>query len=194
MEAEKHTDQALNIQKQLVADFPTRPRLRQDLARSFGMLGLLRSAMGQPKDAEKAYEQALSLHKQLADESPNQPDPRNELAYACVNLARLHLQQGNWAEARRLLLDGRPHHLAALKASPRHPTYRHYYREHLRVLTQVHAGLLEQADAVRTAETCRDVGWNAPADAYDAACFLSQCIPIVTIHAKLDAKQRQEAV
>jgi hypothetical protein len=61
------------------------------------------------------------------------------------------------------------------------------------VLTEVHAGLLEQAEAVRTAETCRDLGWNAPADAYDAACFLSLCIPIAARHAKLDDKQRREA-
>src|SRR5262249_49859203 len=61
------------------------------------------------------------------------------------------------------------------------------------VLTQVHAGLLEQEAAVRTAGTCRDLGWNAPVDAYDAACFLSQCIPIVAKHDKLADKQRKEA-
>jgi hypothetical protein len=37
------------------------------------------------------------------------------------------------------------------------------------------------------------VGWDPPADGYDAACFLSQCIPIVAKHDKLDAKGRQEA-
>jgi hypothetical protein len=47
--------------------------------------------------------------------------------------------------------------------------------------------------AVRTAETCRDLGWDAPADAYGAACFLGWCIPIVAKHDKLDDKQRQEA-
>ena len=62
------------------------------------------------------------------------------------------------------------------------------------MLTEVHAGLLEQEDAVRTAETCRDLGWNGPADAYAAACCLSQCIPIVAKHDKLDDKQRKEAV
>src|SRR5262249_35748711 len=48
-------------------------------------------------------------------------------------------------------------------------------------------------DAVRTAETCRDLGWDAPADAYDAACWLSRCVPIVAKHDKLDAAQRNEA-
>jgi hypothetical protein len=61
------------------------------------------------------------------------------------------------------------------------------------VLTAAHAGLLEREDAVRTAETCRDLGWNALEDAYDAACFLSLCVPIVARHDKLDATQRKEA-
>jgi hypothetical protein len=60
------------------------------------------------------------------------------------------------------------------------------------MLTTVHAGLLESADAVSAAETCRDLGWDASADAYDAACFLSRCIGVVTKHDKLDGNQRQE--
>ena len=58
----------------------------------------------------------------------------------------------------------------------------------------MHAGLLEPEDAVRTAETRRDLGWNAPADAYDAACCLSQCVCIVAKHDKLDDMQRKQAV
>jgi tetratricopeptide (TPR) repeat protein len=153
---------------------------------------LLRSA-GRLDEAEQYYNQALSLRKKLAAEFPNQPDMRNELAGTCVNLALLQYQQGNSAAAKRLLQEGKPHHLAALKSNPRNPTYRQFYRNHLSVLTRVHAGLLEKADAVRTAEISRDLGWDAPADAYDAACFLSLCIPIVAKHDQLDEKQRQEA-
>ncbi len=135
----------------------------------------------------------MSIQKQLVTDFPNQPDLRNDLAGTCASLAINHLQQGNWAAAKRLLLESRPHHLAALKANPRHPTYRQFYRNHLGLLTEDHAGLLEPEEAVRTAKTRRDLGWNAPADAYDAACFLSGCIPIVAKHDKLDEKQRKEA-
>jgi hypothetical protein len=142
---------------------------------------------------ERDYDQTLSVRRQLAADFPNQPGLRNELATTCANLALLHQRQGDWAAANRLLLEGRPHHLAALTANPRHPTYRQVYRIHLMVLTAAHAGLPEREDAVRTAETCRDLGWNAPADAYNAACFLSLCVPIVAKHDKLDATQRKEA-
>src|SRR5262249_28877191 len=140
----------------------------------------------------KDHGQALTIYTQLAADFPNQPDLRGELAGTYVHLATLHQKLGNWAAAKRLLLEGRPHHLAALKAKPRHPSYQQFYRRHLAVLTAAHAGLLEPEDAVRTAETCRDLGWDAPADAYDAACFLSLCVPIVARHDKLDATQRKE--
>jgi serine/threonine protein kinase len=193
-EAEQDYDQALSLYKELAADFPNRPEFRRELASSHNNRGILLNNTGRLKEAEKDYGQSLSIYRQLAAEFPNQPDLRNELAGTCKNLAILYQRQGNWAAARPLLLEGRPHHLAALKANPRHPSYRQIYRNHLGVLTTVHAGLLEQEDAVRTAETCRDLGWDAPADAYDAACFLSQCILIFMVkHDKLDDKQRKEA-
>jgi tetratricopeptide (TPR) repeat protein len=192
-QAEQDYDRALSIFKQLAADFPTRQEFRQDLARDHNNRGGLLHATGRLKQAEQDYDQALSLYQQLAADFPNQPDLQNSLAGTYVNLAILHLQQGNWTAAKRLLLDGRPHHLDALKANPGHPTYRQFYLNHLSALTAMHAGLLEQTDAVRAAETRRDLGWNAPADAYDAACFLSRCIPVVAKHAKLDDRQRKEA-
>jgi tetratricopeptide (TPR) repeat protein len=197
-EAEKDYDQALSILKELAADFPSdfrsRPEFRQELARSHINWGNLLSDTGRLKEAEKDYDQALSIQRQLAADFPNQSDLHNDLAGTCLNIAALYAQQGNFAVAKRLLLEGRPHHLAALKANPRQPSYRLYYRHHLGMLTGVHTGLLEQEDAVRAAETCRDLGWNAPADAYDAARFLSQSVYIVAKHDKLDGKQRKEAV
>jgi len=95
---------------------------------------------------------------------------------------------------RRRLDEGRPHHLAALKANPRHPTYRQFYNFNLMELARAHAGLLDPEEALRTAQTRRDTGWDPPADAYDAACALARCIPIVAKHEKLDADKRKEAV
>jgi tetratricopeptide (TPR) repeat protein len=193
-EAAKNYDQAVSIFKQLADEFPSRPEFLQQLARSHNNRGALLRVRDRPGEAEKDYDRALSIYKKLSARFPDQPDLQNELAATCVNLAIIHLKQGNGAAAKRLLLEGRPHHLAALKAYPRHPTYRQLYRNHLNTLSKAHAVLLEPEDAVRTAETCRDLGWDAPADAYDAACFLSQCISVVVRHQKLDDRQRKEAV
>jgi tetratricopeptide (TPR) repeat protein len=192
-EAEQDYDQGLNIYKQLADDFPSRPEFRQELAGSRNERANLLHATGRLKEAEQDYDQALRIQKQLAADFPNQPDVQNDLAGTYVNLASLSQEQGKWAVAKRLLLQGRPHHLAALKANPRNPYYRQLSRVYLNVLTAVHAGLLEQEDAVHTAETCRDLGYDAAADAYDAACGLSPCVPIVAKHDKLDAPQRKAA-
>ena len=61
-------------------------------------------------------------------------------------------------------------------------------------MVRANAGLLDQPAAVRAAERIRDLGWNPPGDAYDAACYLALCIPIVANADTLDAAQRQAAV
>jgi tetratricopeptide (TPR) repeat protein len=192
-EAEKDFNQALSIGKLLAADFPSRPEFRRELAASHNHRGIVLGGTGRLEAAGKDYDEALRIRKQLAADFPDRPDMRNDLAGTCVNTAILHLGYGDWAAAKRLLLEGRPHHLAALKANPSQPTYRQFYRNHLSVLTLVYAGLLEPRQAIQSAETRRHLGWNAPADGYDAACFLSRCIPIMAENGKLDMKQRKEA-
>jgi serine/threonine protein kinase len=192
-EAEQDYARALTCLKQLLTDSPSRHELREDLATIHNNRGNLLRDAGRLKEAERDYDEALGIRKQLAADFPNQPSLRNEFATTCLNLAVLRQRQGNWAAAKRLLLEGRPHLLAALKANPRHPIYRQHYRNHMKALTSAHARLLEQEQTVRAAETYRDVGWNAPVDAYNAACFLSLCVPIVAKHDKLDVTQRKEA-
>ena len=131
---------------------------------------------------------------ELAAEFPNQPDLRNDLAATLGNLANLCNLRRNFATAKECLEKARPHHLAALKANPRHPTYRQFYRNNLLALVQAHAGLLDPAAAVQTAQTARDLGWDGAADAYDAACALALCIPIVEKHEQLDADKRKAVV
>jgi serine/threonine protein kinase len=192
--AEEDFGKALSIKKQLVADFPSRPEFRRELANSHTDRGNVLRDAGRMKEAEQDYVLALSIRKQLVADFPNQPDLRNELAGTCVNAANFHRKQGNWAAAKRLLLEGRPHHLAALKSNPQQQSYRQFYHRHLALLVAAHTGLLEPEDAVRTAERRRDLGWDAPADAYYAACFLSLCAPIVAKHDELGATQRTDAV
>jgi tetratricopeptide (TPR) repeat protein len=193
-EAEAALRDALTIQKQLAANFPTRPVFRQELAGSHNSLGLLLRNTGRLKEAEAALRDSLVIKKQLAADFPNQSDLRNSLAGTYVNLANFCNQRGDPAAAKGYLVEAGPHHAAALKANPRHPAYRQFYRNNLWALTRAHAGLLEPAEAVRAAETIRDLGWDPPANAYDAAGALCLCIPVVAKHDDLDADQRKQAV
>ena len=193
-EAEAAFRDTLAIRQQLATDFPTLPNFRQELAASHNNLGFLLYKTGRLKEAEAAYRDALALQKQLAADFLNQPDLRNDLAGTLVNLARLCNQQRDYAAAKGYLDEALPHRQAALKANPRHPTYRQFYRNHLWTLAQAQAGLLDRAAAVKTAEQIRDLGWDAAGNAYDAARALAMCIPIVAKHEMLDAEGRQAAV
>jgi tetratricopeptide (TPR) repeat protein/tRNA A-37 threonylcarbamoyl transferase component Bud32 len=193
-EAEASLREALAIRNQLAADFPNRPDYCQELARSHNNLGNLLRATGRLQEAEAAYREALAIRKQLAADFPNQPDRRNELACTLVNLANLCNQQRNFAAAKGYLDQAQPHHQAALKANPQHPTYRQFYHDNLMALVQAQAGLLDPAAAVQAAQTLCDLDWGQPDNTYDAARALAMCIPIVEKHEKLDPEQRKAAV
>jgi tetratricopeptide (TPR) repeat protein len=155
--AEDSWQEALASWGRLAAKFPARPAYRQGLAASHNNLGVLLSATGRLQEAEAAYRDALALQKQLAADFPNQPDMRNDLAGTLVNLAILCNQRREFPAAKKYLTEAQPPHQAALKANPRHPTYRQFYRNNLAVLVQAQAGLLDQAAAVQAAQTLRDL-------------------------------------
>jgi tetratricopeptide (TPR) repeat protein len=192
-EAEQDHNQAVSLLEQLTADSTSQLDVRQDLAMSHHNRGNVRFDAGRLREAEQDFDLAHGIRRQLAADFPNQPDRRNELASTCVSLAVLHRLNKNWAASKQLILEARPHLVAALAANPEHPNYRRVYRNHLGILAAAHAGLLEPGEAVRIAESRRDLGWDPPTDAFDAARFLCLCVPIMTQHDKLDTKQREDA-
>jgi serine/threonine protein kinase/Flp pilus assembly protein TadD len=68
---------------------------------------------------------------------------------------------------------------------------RQSYRNHLRGLTQTCAGQADRGGAVAAAQKRRDLGWDPPADAYDAACALALCIPLVQKSDEREAGKRR---
>jgi tetratricopeptide (TPR) repeat protein len=178
-EAETAYRDSLVIQKRLAGDFPSRPEFRQDLAVSLNNLANVFKKTGRTKEAEAAYEDSIVLYQQLAADSPDRADLRNELAGTVVNLAELCVHKRDFKAAKAHVEEAEPHHQAALKANPRNPAYRLYYRFNLMMLTAAEAGLGEQAGAMQVARKLRDLGWDAPVDAFDAARALGLCIRVV---------------
>lgn len=192
--AESAHRRALKLQVRLAAEFPGRPELRRELAGSHENLGIVHDSCGKWNEAKEEFRAARELKQQLAADFPNQPAIRNELGATCVNLALAYQKLGDLESARQTLNEGRPHLLAALNASPSHPTFRQFYRNCLTLLAAVHAGLLEPDEAFRSVQTLRDVGWDPPADAYAAAALLCRCIPLLGKHEKLAVEERRSAV
>jgi tetratricopeptide (TPR) repeat protein len=169
---------ALGLQQQLVNDFPSHPEFRQELARSHSNLGVLFTHTGREVQAEEAYRAVLTIRRQLVAESPDNPDAHHDFAGTAVNLALMAVARQDFAASRAHLAEAQPHHQAALKANPRHASYRQGYRNHLLALTTANAGSHDPEGALRAAEAMRGLDWDAPADAYAAARALAECIPI----------------
>jgi tetratricopeptide (TPR) repeat protein len=192
-EAEAAYGDALLLQKRLAADFPDRPEFRHQLAGTHNNLGNLLRETGRLNEAEAALEATLGILKELATDFPNQPDLRNAVAGTCVNLAILHLRQREFRRAKVALGEAVAHHESALKANPRHPTYLQFYRNNLMALIQTNAGLGDPAGAKQVARRLRDVGGgDPPGNAYDAACGLALCIPIVQLEANVTKEARDK--
>jgi tetratricopeptide (TPR) repeat protein len=191
-DAEASYREALVLQKALAKDFPAVPRYRQQLARTHTHLGNLLAETGRPKEAEAAYTDALALQKGLAAEFPTVPDYHNDLAGSLVNRAGLANGWRDFGAARRDLAEALPHHQEALQASATNWTYRRFYRNNLLHLIPCCAGLQDQAAAVRAAQTLRDLDWDHAVNAYDAACCLALCIPVVEKDPQADAGRRQQ--
>ncbi len=191
-EAETAHADARAIYRQLAADFPTRPEFRQELAGSLVNLGSLLMSMALSNEAEAAYVDGLEVQKELATEFPKVPNYRNDLAKTLVYLAILRFERFDNAASRRRLQEALPHCQEALRADPENLTYRQNYRDYLAVLMQTCAAQGDQSAAVQAAATLRDVGWDAPSNAHDAAHVLAACVVIVEGDERLKKEVRQQ--
>ncbi|HEX4588396.1 MAG TPA: tetratricopeptide repeat protein, partial [Gemmataceae bacterium] len=191
-EAEREFGAAVSLVKQLAADFPSRPEFRRNLAVCHAGLGNVLTEMDRLKEAEDAYAAALALIKPLAAKSRDEPGPRNDLAVMLASLAFLRLKTRDFQAAKALLEEARPHHEAALKAGAGNANYQRNYRIFLTLLVPVTAGLGDPAAAKQIAYKVRDLGWEPPDDAYDAACALSRCVPIVQKSEKTSEEDRDK--
>jgi serine/threonine-protein kinase len=193
-EAEAAFREALALHKQLTAAFPDRPDYRHALAVGHVNLGNLLAATARPKEAEAAYRDGLALARQLAADFPPNPDYQNDLAAGMVNLAQLLRQRGELGPARRLLEESLPHHQAALRADPRHPSYRGVYRLNRMVHAETLLALGRHAEAAAAAEQLLQAAVNPMADAYDAGCYLARCVPLAQKDGQLPPARQQELV
>jgi serine/threonine protein kinase/tetratricopeptide (TPR) repeat protein len=192
-EAERAYADGLTIYKDLAAKFPARPEFRQELASTVNNRGILFYNSSRQNEAETAWTDALAILRQLAADFPIDPDLHNRVAGTLGNLGNLCNRRRDFKGAKAYLEEALPHHEAALRANPQHPNYKQYYRNNLSFLVRAHAGLQDRAAALHVAQKARDLG-SDPGNAYDAACVLALCIPVVEKDDQLDAANRQAAV
>ncbi|HYV38502.1 MAG TPA: tetratricopeptide repeat protein, partial [Gemmataceae bacterium] len=80
-------DRALQLQTTLIAEFPGKPDLKKDLARTYYNLGILYKDTGKQQQAQKALEDAVAILDELARAYPEKLVYRQHLGRAYLNLA-----------------------------------------------------------------------------------------------------------
>ncbi|MFO0878302.1 MAG: serine/threonine-protein kinase [Gemmataceae bacterium] len=182
--------QALALRQKLVAEVPANQDYLDALADSHNQRAFLYMDHKQPHEVEAAFTAGSKLQQQLVDLQPDNPVRNNKLAGTLVNLANARLQAGDYSAALAFLRRAAPHHATALKGNPRHPGFRRFYRNHLMLLTQCQAGLLDTDAALATARKLADLGWAPPVHAIEAASALALCVPLAEQHDRLDSQKR----
>jgi tetratricopeptide (TPR) repeat protein len=104
-EAEAAYRDAVDVQKQLAADFPKAAEHRQELARRHSSLGGLLQRTGRAAEAESAFRAALAVWQQLVAEFPAVPEHRQGLAGSQNGLGVLLYMTRRPEEAEKLYRD-----------------------------------------------------------------------------------------
>src|SRR5262249_30800344 len=86
----------------------------------------------------------------------------------------------------------RPHHQAALRANPKKPGYRQFYRNNVWNLAISHLGLADHARLAATADELARLRYDPANDTYKAASDLSLCVTLVDKDTRLDDAKRKE--
>ena len=85
-----------------------------------------------------------------------------------------------------------PHHQAALRANPRSPVYRRFFRINRWRLTEALLALGEHAAAAEAADEFLRAAMDSPQDEFTAACLLAGCTRLAEQDQRLPAERRRE--
>jgi serine/threonine protein kinase/tetratricopeptide (TPR) repeat protein len=178
---------------QLVTDLPEVVGYRHLQGTIYNNMGLALAETAPAAEAERAYGEALGIREQLAAKYPANPGYQQCLASTLVNLAGLRRAGKDFASARALLERARPFHEAALKASPRNPSYRWFYRNNRRDLAANLLDLGDHAAAAVAAEELVRAAFEPGPDLYSAAGFLARAASAAENDGRLPADQRRQS-
>jgi tetratricopeptide (TPR) repeat protein len=177
-EAEAAYRDALAIRRPLATDFPAEPEFRRDLAQTNSNLAILLGRTGRLLQAEAAYRDALANVQRLATQFPSSTEYQSDLAVVLGNLAENLNDQKQHGAARPLIEQAIPLYQGVLAANPNSPQYRAFYRDYLGIASQTWLGLADHHKATEIATELARQGDASPKDIYDAARFLSRCVPL----------------
>ncbi len=120
-QARAHLEQALEIQRLLVAIDGSHASLRRDLQLGLLALGELCAEHGEPGDAQRLFAEALEHARVQVQQDSTDARARRDLAAALERIGNLHLAQGRTEEAARVFAEDRSERERLLQLDPSNP-------------------------------------------------------------------------
>ena len=129
-------DESLEVQRALLADFPTARGVQWDLAQSLHERGLVMAERAEADEAQASLREAIRWYEPLVAEDPDEPGYSHELGWTLADLARHLHEQGDAnaaAEAGRLAARAIELQSRCVAIGPKIPVYQEKLLDHFRV-------------------------------------------------------------
>jgi serine/threonine protein kinase len=191
-EADLTVRESVEVLRRLVSENPKAPDYREDLAVCLDNRGLFLLDLKKPADAVASHREAEQIYEALVRANPEEPHYGEELARTLIHQAIVERDRKEYAKALPLLDRARPLLEAAIKANPKYDVYQKDTRSHRSELAACLAGTGKLVEALATAEGIAKLDWKPATDAYETACALAKCIPVIEGQASLSPERRAE--
>lgn len=178
-DALSETNRALEILRQLVADFPARPAYQRTLAETHNSLASVLASKGRWNEAEQNYEIARSLLQRLVDDHADVLQYQQLLGMTLGNLGWVDSERGEWQQAFPLIQAAIGYLETALQANPKNAMIIRALGGQYQSMAEVAIRLGNHRVAAEAATKLASIKRTEDQDSYYAACFLARCLPLV---------------
>lgn len=178
-EALAETKRALDLLRQLVADFPARPAYQKILADTHNSLGSVLASKQRWEEAESNYRTAQSLFQRLVDDHADVLEYQQLLGITIGNLGWVRTERGDWKEAFQLFQSAIRYLETAHAANPKNTLNVRALGNQYQSLAEAAIQLHDHRAAAEAATKLASIKRTEGQDGYYAACFLARCLPLV---------------
>ena len=168
---------ALIIRERRAQSNPENLIHQADLAASYANAGQLLVQSGRRREAVEPIRKAPLIRERLALKHPESAEAASVLGLTLHSLGNLDESQG-WADASKTCRQGIMHQKTAVKLDPGNAAYAGHLKNQWIVLGNLALRHGVPAEAVEAGREWAALVSGKPRELYDAASFLSRCVPL----------------
>jgi eukaryotic-like serine/threonine-protein kinase len=184
-------EQAIAIEREGLTKEPSRIQLQTQLASSLLVLGRVLSKSTRFPESEAVMLESRSIRQRLAAENPADLGLQGELADCSIDLGGVWISKGDFTKAEKFLSEAMEIIQDGLSSDSDDKRLRAKHARAQFFIIQIHAGKLNEAEALAEATKLRDLGWDPPENAFFAACGLARSVNVVNTHSLLNEQERE---